>query len=151
MACAGLMHGQPDIQGVLPSEVSAANTVAAKQLPPPPLGQSALIVKQLEGDDGITGQLVIHHGLCSRELGVESVLGPGQVVGPARCGHLHQGVGQIIGLERHSHTYAQVQRHYKSDLIVHHLSMHKHGTSAVASGRIDWLHLCMMTRTDIIS
>ena len=130
------MHGQPDIQGVLPSEVSAANTVAAKQLPPPPLGQSALVVKQLEGDDCITGQLVIHHGLCGRELGVESVLGPGQVVGPAGCGHLHQGVGQIIGLECHRHAYRQVQRHYESDLIVDHLSMCKRQTCAVASGKI---------------
>lgn len=136
MACAGLMHGQPDIQGALPGEMSAADTVAAKQLPPPPLGQSALVVKQLEGDDCITGQLVIHHGLCGRELRVESVLGPGQVLGPAGCGHLHQGVGQIIGLECHRHAYTQVQRHHKSDLIVHHLRMRKHWTCAVASGII---------------
>ena len=120
MACAGLMHGQPHIQGVLPGQVSAANTVASKQLPPPPLGQRALVVKQLEGDDCVAGQLVIHHGLCGRKLGVECVFGPGQVLGAAGCGHLHQGVGQIIGLKCHCYAYTQMQRLYKIDLIIHH-------------------------------
>ena len=100
----GLAHWQPHIERVGASEVCTAYSAAAQQHAPPPVGQRALVVKHLDGDDCVVGQLIIHGGLHVGELGVQRVLGPGHMAGLVGSRDLHQRVGQIVGLKSHCHT-----------------------------------------------
>ena len=70
-------------------EVSTAQGIAAQQDPPPPLGQGALVVKELDGENTVAGQLVVDGWVCGGELGVQGVLGPEGVSIVTGCGYLH--------------------------------------------------------------
>ena len=100
----GLAHWQPHIERVGTSEVCAAYSTASQQHAPPPVGQGALVVKHLDGDDCVVGQPVVHSRLHVGELGIQRVLGPGHMAGLVGSRDLHQRVGQIIGLKSHCHT-----------------------------------------------
>lgn len=82
-------HGQPNVQGVLPMEVCTAQYVAAQQNPPPLLCQGPFVVKELDSENAVTGQLVIDGWVCGRELGVKGVLSPEGVGLVAGCGDLY--------------------------------------------------------------
>ena len=100
----GLQHWEPHIEGVGAREVCAAHTTAPQENTPPPVGQRALVVEHLNGDDGVVGEPVVHCWLHVGELGVEGVLCPGHMAGLVGSRDLHQRVGQIIGLERHCYA-----------------------------------------------
>lgn len=104
MALPGLTHRKPHIKRVSAGEVRTAHTTASQQHTPSPVSQCSLVVKHLDCDDGVIGQLVIHGRLHVGELGVEGVLGPGDMAGLVRSRYLHQRVGQVAGLEGHGHT-----------------------------------------------
>ena len=66
-------------------EVCTAQGVAPQQHPPPPLGQGSLVVKELDGENAVAGQLVIDGWVSGGELGVEGVFGPEGVSIVAEC------------------------------------------------------------------
>lgn len=99
-----LEHWEPHIERVSASEVCTAHTAASQENSAPPVGQRALVVIHLDGDDCVIGEPVVHCWLHVGELGVEGVLGPGNMAGLVGSRDFHQRVGQIVGLE--SHCYA---------------------------------------------
>ena len=100
----GLPHWQPHIERVGASEMCTAYAAASQEHTPPPVGQRALVVKHLDGDDCVVRKPVVHGWLHVGELGVERVLSPGHMTGLVGGRDLHQRVGQIIGLKSHCHT-----------------------------------------------